>query len=80
MVTELMAIALLMGKRRERLTNIEAVVDGIMKVSAVVTDLPDIRELDVNLIKVMSNGVLCPWILALYSIPRDKVRANIKHT
>jgi acetyl coenzyme A synthetase (ADP forming)-like protein len=56
MVTELRSVALLRGARGEQPADIEAIVDGIMKVSALVTDFPEIRELDINPFKVMNKG------------------------
>jgi acyl-CoA synthetase (NDP forming) len=56
MVNELRSIALLRGMRGEKPADIEAIVDGIMKISALITDFPEIRELDLNPMKVMNKG------------------------
>ncbi len=58
MVTDIRSIALLRGVRGERPADIGAIVDGIMRVSALVTDFPEIRELDINPLKVMYKGAL----------------------
>lgn len=56
MVNEIKTIALLKGTRGEKASDIEAIVDGILKVSALVTDFPIIRELDINPLMVMDKG------------------------
>ncbi|MEW5746257.1 MAG: acetate--CoA ligase alpha subunit [Nitrospirota bacterium] len=48
--------ALLKGARGERPVDIEAIVDGILRVSALITDFPVIRELDINPLMVMNRG------------------------
>ncbi len=56
MIYELKSSALLRGARGEKPADIDAIVDGIMRISELVTDFPEIRELDVNPIKVMQKG------------------------
>lgn len=56
MVNEIRSIALLKGARGERPVDIDAIVEGILKISTLVNDFPMIRELDVNPLVVMNKG------------------------
>jgi acetyltransferase len=58
MVTDIRSIALLRGVRGEMPADIGAIVEAIMRISALVTDFPEIRELDINPLKVMHKGAL----------------------
>jgi acetyltransferase len=58
MLAEVKTSALLKGARGERPADIEAVVDGIMRLSALVTDFPMIHEIDVNPLVVMEKGAI----------------------
>ena len=58
MVSEVKTSALLKGARGERPVDIEAIVDGIMRLSAVVTDFPMIHELDINPFVVLEKGAV----------------------
>ncbi len=58
MVGEIRTNALLKGARGEKPADIEAIVDGIMRLSAAVTDFPMIRELDINPFMVMEKGAV----------------------
>lgn len=56
MIGEIRTSALLRGARGERPVDVAAVADGIMKLSALVTDFPVIHELDINPLMVMHKG------------------------
>ncbi len=56
MINEVKTSALLRGARGERPVDIEAIIEGILSVSAIVTDFPMIRELDINPLMVMNRG------------------------
>lgn len=56
MVHDIRSIALLKGARGEQPVDIEAVIDGLVKVSSLVRDFPIIRELDINPMLVMNKG------------------------
>ena len=56
MVSEIRTSALLRGARGEKPVDIDAIVDGILKLSAIVTDFPVIRELDINPLVVLNKG------------------------
>ncbi|HEX8948644.1 MAG TPA: acetate--CoA ligase family protein [Dissulfurispiraceae bacterium] len=56
MINEIKTSALLKGARGERPVDIEAIIDGIMNISAIVTDFPMIRELDINPLMVLNKG------------------------
>lgn len=50
--------ALLRGIRNKRPTDIDAIAETLVRVSALVTDHPSIRELDINPLLADSDGVL----------------------
>lgn len=56
MITEIRAFGLLRGARGEQPADLEAVADAIVRVSALVTDFPEITELDVNPLIVADRG------------------------
>ncbi|MCX8069456.1 MAG: acetate--CoA ligase family protein, partial [Thermodesulfovibrionales bacterium] len=56
MLNDIRSIALLRGARGEKPVDIDAVIDSIVRVSNLVTDFPEIRELDINPILVMNKG------------------------
>ena len=56
MISEIRTSALLRGARGEKPSDVEAIVDGILKLSSIVTDFPVIRELDINPLVVLNNG------------------------
>ncbi|MBI5213816.1 MAG: acetate--CoA ligase family protein [Nitrospirae bacterium] len=58
MINEIKTSALLKGARGERPVDIEAIVNGISSVSALISDFPMIRELDVNPLVVMNRGAI----------------------
>lgn len=58
MINEIKTIALLKGTRGERPADINAIVDGILGISAIVNDFPQIREIDINPLLVMHSGAI----------------------
>ncbi len=58
MLEELRSYQLLRGVRGERPSDLEAVVDAILRVSQLVTDFPGIVELDVNPLVVHERGAV----------------------
>jgi acetyltransferase len=56
MISEIRTGALLRGARGEKPVDIDALVDCILKLSAIVTDFPVIRELDINPLLVLNKG------------------------
>jgi acetyltransferase len=58
MVGEIRTGALLKGARGERPADIEAITEGIMRLSALVTDFPVIHEIDINPFMVMEKGAV----------------------
>ncbi|HKN19490.1 MAG TPA: acetate--CoA ligase family protein [Dissulfurispiraceae bacterium] len=56
MISEIRTSALLRGARGEKPVDIDAIVDGILKLSSIVTDFPVIRELDINPLVVLNKG------------------------
>ena len=58
MVNEIRTTALLRGARGERPADIDAIVGCIVNLSCLVSDFPEIQELDVNPLVVMENGAI----------------------
>ncbi len=56
MVSEIRSYHLLQGVRGERASDIDAIVDCILRISQLVTDLPEIVELDINPLLVREAG------------------------
>jgi len=58
MVAETRAFSLLRGYRGQRPADLPAVVDAIARVAALVTDFPEIAELDINPLVAYPDGVV----------------------
>jgi len=56
MVNEVKSIQLLKGARGERPSDVKAVVDVILRVARLVTDFPEIVEMDINPLMVLEEG------------------------
>jgi acetyltransferase len=56
MIREIRSYQLLAGIRGEEPSDINAIKDTLLKVSQLVTDFPDIQELDINPFKVFAKG------------------------
>jgi acetyl coenzyme A synthetase (ADP forming)-like protein len=56
MVAEIRAYSLLKGVRGEKPSDIEAIVDTLLRLSQLVTDFPEVMELDVNPLMVFEAG------------------------
>lgn len=56
MIREIRSYLLLRGVRRERPSDIAAVVDALLRVSQLVTDFPEIVEMDINPLVVHEEG------------------------
>ena len=56
MVESIRSYALLRGVRGEPPVNIDSIVDGLLKLSQLVTDFPEIVELDINPLAVFPEG------------------------
>lgn len=56
MVTEIRAFGLLRGARGQAPADIDAIVDVLVRVSALAVDFPDITEMDINPLIVMDRG------------------------
>jgi acetyl coenzyme A synthetase (ADP forming)-like protein len=71
MVHEVRTVALLQGARGERPVDVDAVVDGLQRLSCLVTDLPDIRELDINPLVVQEQGAVALDARIIFRLPAD---------
>jgi len=58
MVNEIRSVALLRGARGERPVDIDAIASYIVNLSCLVSDFPEIQELDVNPLVVMEDGAM----------------------
>ncbi len=58
MVNELRTAGLLRGARGERPADIDAIASYIVNLSCLITDFPEIQELDVNPLVVMEKGAV----------------------
>ncbi|HIE50148.1 MAG TPA: CoA-binding protein [Armatimonadetes bacterium] len=56
MVQEIHSYPLLTGVRGEKPADLEAIVSGLLRLSQLVTDLPEIVEMDINPLKVREAG------------------------
>jgi acetyltransferase len=56
MIREIRSFPLLRGVRGEPPADIDAVVEAILRLSQLVTDFPQIIELDINPLRVMEAG------------------------
>jgi acetyltransferase len=56
MVREIRSYPLLTGVRGEKPADIDAIVESLLRLSQLVTDFPEIMELDVNPLKVFAKG------------------------
>jgi acetyltransferase len=56
MISEIRAYQLLRGVRGEDPADIQAILDSLLKLSQLVTDFPEIIEMDINPLMVMSTG------------------------
>jgi len=59
MIEELAGSQILMGARGEKRFDIEAIVDAIVRLSQLLTDFPQIKELDINPLRVFHEGEGC---------------------
>jgi acetyltransferase len=56
MITEIRSYALLRGVRGEKPADLEAIADTLVRISQLVTDFPEIVELDINPLLAFSTG------------------------
>jgi acetyltransferase len=56
MIQEIRSFALLRGVRGQAPSDIKAVADTLLKVSQLVTDFPEIVEMDINPLMVFEEG------------------------
>lgn len=57
-VKRLKSYAVLKGTRGQESANIESFVDAILRVSQLITQFPEIKELDLNPVRVSASGVI----------------------
>jgi acyl-CoA synthetase (NDP forming) len=56
MISEIRAYQLLRGVRGEEPADISSIVDSLLRLSQLVTDFPEIIEMDINPLMVMARG------------------------
>ncbi|MBN2027795.1 MAG: acetate--CoA ligase family protein [Actinobacteria bacterium] len=59
MLRELKSYWLLRGTRGEAPADIDAVIESVLRISQLVTDFPEINELDINPLRVLEDGDGC---------------------
>ena len=59
MIEEIKGIKLLRGVRGQKATDLEAIVEALIRLSALLTDFPQIAEIDINPIMVFEAGSGC---------------------
>lgn len=59
MIEELSGSQILMGARGQKRFDIEAIADAIVRLSQLLTDFPQIRELDINPLRIFHEGDGC---------------------
>jgi acetyltransferase len=72
MVNEIKTIGLLRGARGERPSDIDAIASYIVNLSCLVSDFPEIQELDVNPLMVMEKGALALDARIIFKQPEKK--------
>jgi acetyltransferase len=56
MIREIRSLPLLQGARGERATDLEGIVESLLRLSQMVTDFPEIFEIDINPLKAFPEG------------------------
>jgi len=74
MIQEIRAFPLLRGVRGEKPADIEAIVDGLLRLSQLVTMFPDVLEMDINPLVVFEQGKGALAIDARLSLEGDTER------
>jgi hypothetical protein len=59
MIEEIKGIKLLRGVRGQKATDLEAIVEVLIRLSDLLTDFPQIAEIDINPIMVFESGSGC---------------------
>ncbi|TBR21395.1 MAG: CoA-binding protein, partial [Candidatus Nitrosotenuis sp.] len=72
MIAEIKSVALLKGMRGELPSDIDSIVDVILRVSCLMADFPVIRELDLNPVMVFGAGEGCVALDARISLEQKK--------
>lgn len=68
MIPEIRSYPLLRGIRGEPPADIECLIDAILRLSQLVTDFPEIQEMDINPLRVRAEGMGCIAIDARFAI------------
>ncbi len=72
MVNEIRTVGLLRGARGERPADINAIASYIVNLSCLVSDFPEIQELDVNPLVVMEKGAVALDARIIFKQPENK--------
>jgi acetyl coenzyme A synthetase (ADP forming)-like protein len=72
MVNEIKTTGLLRGARGERPADINAIASYIVNLSCLVSDFPEIRELDINPLTVMEKGAIALDARIIFKQPEEK--------
>jgi acetyltransferase len=71
MIEELRGAQILMGARGDQASDIEAVVDSILRLAQLLQDFPEIQEVDINPLRVFYQGEGCRALDARMLLQRD---------
>jgi acetyltransferase len=71
MVNEIRTIGLLHGTRGERPSDIDAIASYIVNLSCLISDFPEIQELDVNPLMVMEQGAMALDARIIFKQPEE---------
>jgi acyl-CoA synthetase (NDP forming) len=72
MVNEIKTVGLLRGARGEQPADINAIASYIVNLSCLVSDFPEIRELDINPLTVMGKGAVALDARIIFTQPEEK--------
>jgi acetyltransferase len=72
MVNQIKTIGLLRGARGERPSDIDAIASYIVNLSCLISDFPEIQELDVNPLMVMEKGAIAVDARIIFEQPETE--------
>jgi acyl-CoA synthetase (NDP forming) len=72
MVNEIKTVGLLRGARGERPADINSIASYIVNLSWLVSDFPEIQELDINPLMVMEKGAMALDARIIFKEPEKK--------
>ncbi len=77
MVNEIRTSGLLRGARGERPSDINAIASYIVNLSCLISDFPEIQELDINPLMVMEKGAVALDARIIFQRPEDSSQGPV---